>query len=140
MPTDIARRPADTHAIELIGGQRLLVEHRADGDSIQVVAGDGRMTLGIAITPAGALLQLHGVDLRIQTAGDLSIEAERLAFHGRSSVAVTSGGDAILHAAGDMHSRARIQTIEADLGNVNVRANDDVAISGERVRVNCDDV
>jgi len=39
-----------------------------------------------------------------------------------------------------MHSLARVQNIKADLGNVNVTANDDVSINGERVRVNCDDV
>ena len=140
MPIDTPRRPSEAHDIELVGGQRLVVEHHSTSDIVQIVAGDGRMAMRIRVTPAGALLELEGIDLKIQAAGDLSIEADRLAFHGRSSVAVTTGGDAMLYAAGDMHSRARIQNITADLGNVNVTANDDVSINGERVRVNCDDV
>jgi len=140
MPIDTPRQRPDAHDIELVGGQRLVVEHHSTGDIIQIVAGDGRMGMRIRVTPAGALLELEGMDLKIQTAGDLAIEADRLALHGRSSVAVTTGGDAILYAAGDMHSRARVQNITADLGNVNVTANDDVSINGERVRVNCDEV
>jgi hypothetical protein len=131
---------SEARCIELVAGQRLVVEHRSGEDVIQIVAPNGRMSMKICLTPASATLELEGVDLRIQTAGDLSIEADRLAFHGRSSVALTSGGDALLYAAGDMHSLARVQNIKADLGNVNVTANDDVSINGERVRVNCDDV
>ena len=140
VPIDTPPHRPEAHDIELVGGQRLVVEHRSTGDIIRIVAGDGRMAMRIRVTPAGALLELEGVDLKIQTAGDLAIEADRLAFHGRSSVALTTGGDALLYAAGDMHSRARIQNIKADLGNVNVTANDDVSINGERVRVNCDEV
>ena len=140
MPIDAPERRSDAHAIDLVAGQRLVVEHHANGDVIQIVAADGRMSMTISVTPAGALLELGGVGLKIKTDGDLSIEADRLAFHGRSSVAVTTGGDALLYAAGDMHSQARVQNIRADLGNVNVTANDDVAINGERVRVNCDEV
>jgi uncharacterized protein (DUF2345 family) len=140
MPADTPRRRSEIQEIELVAGQRLVVEHGANGDVVHIVAGDGRLAMRIRVTPAGALLELEGVDLKIHTAGDLSIEADRLALHGRSGVAVTTGGDALLYAAGDMHSRARIQNIKADLGNVNVTANDDVSINGERVRVNCDDV
>ena len=140
MTIDTPKRCSDAHDIELVAGQRLVVEHRSNGDVIQIVAADGHMAMRISVTPAGALLELVGVDLKIKTEGDLSIEADRLAFHGRSSVAVTTEGDAIFYAAGDMHSRARIQNIKADLGNVNVSANDDVSINGERVRVNCDEI
>jgi hypothetical protein len=140
VPIETTPQRPDAHDIELVGGQRLVVEHRATGDTIQIVAGDGRMAMRIRVTAAGALLELDGMDLKIQAAGDLAIEADRLALHGRSSIAMTTGGDALLYAAGDMHSRARIQNIKADLGNVNVTANDDVSINGERVRVNCDEV
>jgi hypothetical protein len=40
-------------------------------------------------------------------------------------------------ADGDLKTEARIQEIRARLGNVNVSANDDVRIDGERVMVNC---
>jgi hypothetical protein len=36
-----------------------------------------------------------------------------------------------------LDSQARIQNITAVLGNVNVKANDDVRMNGERVRMNC---
>ena len=42
-----------------------------------------------------------------------------------------------LTAAGDLTTQGRTQTIVADLGDVKVKANDDVCLNGERVLVNC---
>ena len=42
-----------------------------------------------------------------------------------------------LAATGDMQLEARVQDITATQGNVNVKANDDVCLHGERVKVNC---
>ena len=39
-----------------------------------------------------------------------------------------------------IQDNAMKSAVTADLGNVNVKANDDVRINGERVRVNCDDI
>lgn len=38
---------------------------------------------------------------------------------------------------GDIATRAREQVIEARLGDVRVKANDDVKLNGERIRLNC---
>lgn len=46
-------------------------------------------------------------------------------------------GDLKLQVAGDLHSEARVQNVTATLGDVNVRANDDVKMIGERIRMNC---
>ena len=61
----------------------------------------------------------------------------RVAIHGRRDVSISSGGDATVEAAGDLETFARAQHHTANLGNVNIRANDDVRLNGERVRMNC---
>jgi hypothetical protein len=38
---------------------------------------------------------------------------------------------------GDIHSEACSQKITAHLGNVDIKANDDVTLDGERIRMNC---
>ena len=48
-----------------------------------------------------------------------------------------SPANASLVVAGDLETYARVQHHTATLGNVNIRANDDVRLNGERVRMNC---
>jgi len=129
---------AEKTALALNGDRLLVVESRADLDVIRIVNADGAACLTIHMTPQGPVLQFEG-SLMLQTTGDLAVSAARLALHGREGVAITSGGDMTIETAGDLSTSARIQNIEAHLGNVNVKANDDVRIDGERIFMNCVD-
>jgi uncharacterized protein (DUF2345 family) len=120
--------------LALAHGQRLAVEA---GHTLRLFGADGGATLTVRITPGGPVLQFSG-GLEIQAEGPLALSGQTLALHGREGVAISTGGDLELHAERDLHSVARIQNITADLGNVNLRANDDVRIDGERVMVNCE--
>ena len=73
----------------------------------------------------------------IQASGLLAIEGEQVAIHGRDGVSITSGGDAQVLVKGDLNTEARIQNVTATRGNVNVKANDDVKLLAERIRLNC---
>jgi len=124
--------------LALAHGQTLAVETDPAGSVIRLVGADGQMTLTVHITPAGPVLQFGGAGLAIQADGDLAVSARRLVLHGREEVTVCTDGDLTVRATGDLHSSARIQNLTAELGNVNVKANDDVRLNGERVMVNCD--
>ena len=142
-PTQIATRESSvptrpTRTFELIGQQALVVESAEGGDLLKIVAPDGRVRLAIAITPDGPVLELGGMGVMIRSSGPLAIDAERIALHGRNGLQISTGGDAAIRAEGDLTSVARIQNISASLGNVNVKANDDVRLNGERVMMNCD--
>lgn len=131
---------SSVHKVELIGEHELQI-HRAFGnDVIRIVNPAGRVGISISVTREGFTLNLEGAGLRLETTGELGIRAERLALHGEKGVDITTGGDATIRVAGDLHSEARIQNITATLGNVNLRANDDVRLDGERIRLNSPDV
>jgi hypothetical protein len=117
----------------------LVVERRPGLDLLRVFNADGQACLTVRLTPTGPVLQFDG-SVVLQTSGALALDAEHIALHGRDGVTITSGGDVTLQTAGDLTSRARVQNIRADLGNVNLQANDDVRLNGERVLVNCVDV
>lgn len=123
--------------IELAGSHELVVERTSDTSLLSLLGRDGRVCLAVEITEAGPVLRFEGANLKLRVGGDLTIEAERLALSGRSEVTLYSGGDLRMNADRDLTSRARVQTIQAELGDVNVKANDDVKLRGERVRVNC---
>ena len=124
-------------SLELSGRQRMVVVRRPDGDLVQFLSRQGEITLSVQLTEQGPVLRFEGASLVLQAAGSLSVEAENLHLHGRKSVSLSTDGDLGLRAAGDLTSEARIQNLTATLGNVNVRANDDVKVLGERIRMNC---
>ena len=132
-----ALRVIDSQSLDLVGGQQLVLERSKTEDVLRVVSVDGRVTLSIHVTDKGPVLRFEGAALAIQTSGELAIEAQQLHLHGRAGLTLTAGGDVVVATPGDLHSHARIQNITADRGNVNVRANDDVKLNGERVMVNC---
>jgi hypothetical protein len=138
---DNARAPADEHlpqreTLTLISGHALDVQRTSENNVLRVMLPDGAVGISITITPQGITMNVVGADLLLQTTGALAVRADTLSLHGERSVSVTTGGDATLKATGDMYSEARIQNIQATLGNVNVRANDDVQLDGERIRLN----
>jgi hypothetical protein len=126
--------------IELTGRHELVVELAGERNLVSLLGRDGQVCLAIEITEAGPVLRFEGTNLKLCVGGDLLIEADRLSLHGRTEVALHSGGDIRVHADRDLTSQARVQSIRSELGNVNVKANDDVCINGERVRVNCDEI
>lgn len=124
-------------SLALSGEQRVVVTRKAEGDVVNFLSARGEVVLSVQMTERGPVLRFEGASLVLQAAGELAIEAESLRLHGRGGVALTTDGDLALKAAGDLNSEARIQNVTAALGNVNVRANDDVRLNGERVMVNC---
>lgn len=96
-----------------LDGNHLSIEQVAGGHVLRIAGADGAQAVEIALTPSGPVLRI-AAGMRIEVAGDLAIEAENLQLRGRDSV-----------------------RIEAGRGDVAVRANDDVLLDGERIRMNC---
>jgi len=123
--------------MRLVGDQELTVEDEGTRNLICLRSASGRVALTIEVTADGPILRFDGPGLAIQTSGPLAIESESIALHGRRGVSLSSGGDAAIRITGDLEISARMQKIRADLGDVEVRANDDVRLVGERVLLNC---
>lgn len=125
-PVEEARESAGTVPL---GGYALHIERIQDGHLLRLNGPGGEQALEIALTPEGPVLRFQG-GMRMDLAGDLAVDARLVSLHGREGLVLTSGADATLVAEGDLNARAR-------LGDLSVRANDDVRIDGERIRMNC---
>ena len=112
-----------------LGGYSLQIEVLQDGHLLRLMGPAGEQNLEIALTSQGPVLRLQG-GLRMDLVGDLTVDARRVSLHGREGLVLTSGTDATLVAAGDLDARA-------ELGDLSLRANDDVRLDGERIRMNC---
>lgn len=122
--------------LDFVGGQCLLVERGKNEDLLRLVAASGDVAFSVRITPDGPVLRFES-DLRIEASGALEFAGTSVVLSGKEGVRINSGGDASIEVAGDLTSTARVQNLNARLGNVNVKANDDVRLTGERVRLNC---
>jgi len=126
-----------THTLPLVADQRLVVAEQPQGNLLQLVGADGVVTLSIHVTEEGPVLHVAGSALKILAEGSLAIDAQTVALYGREGLSLSTGGDVVIEAEGDLRSRARTQQMTATLGDVDIYANDDVKLDGERIRMNC---
>ena len=120
--------------IGLNSEQSLSIEKDGDSTVIKVLKNSSTL-VNLRITDQGAEVLLTE-DCAIRSSGDISVEAENLGLKARNKLTLESLGDADLQVKGDYSSRARIQTIKSTLGNVNIKANDDVKVRAERILLN----
>jgi hypothetical protein len=128
MAESLAEIPVDDY--------RLTIERSEQGSVIRLLDARGGVPLRVELGPGGPVLVL-GSGLTIAVAGELAFDAQRVAIHGRDGIHLRSEGDVTIESDGDLVTRAREQVIEARLGDVRVKANDDVKVAGERIRLNC---
>lgn len=128
--------PEPCRALNLAGGQTLVVQDAPEACLVRFLDPEGRNRLTIEITPQGPVLRLEGA-VTLQVDGDLALAARRLALHAEEGMELSSGGDLHVRAAGASHARAQVQRIEATAGDVQVSANDRVLLKGELIKLNC---
>jgi uncharacterized protein (DUF2345 family) len=121
--------------IELARGQRLQVCRGEREDVVVLLNREGETAFTLRLTEHGPVLSFeHG--LTIETRGTLGLEARQVDIRGSEGVSIRSGGDAAIDVAGELTTAAHTQHVCARVGNVNVKANDDVRLNGERIKLN----
>jgi hypothetical protein len=122
--------------LTLLGGHVLDVDRSNDKNVLRIVRPDGAVSISITITPQGVTMSLAGADLLLETTGALAVRADTLSLHGERGVSVTTGGDLTTRAEGNVTTEGFSQRIQARRGDIDIKANDDVFLDGERVRLN----
>ncbi len=133
-PADDPGSPLEPLTVQL-GSHRLVVQRTVEGGTLRLVSGDGGEPLEIEVTAAGPILRLRS-PLTVALEGGLSIDAETIALRSRGDLLLSSGADLVLRASDGIKSSGATQDIRATLGDVRVSANDDVAVNGERIKLN----
>jgi uncharacterized protein (DUF2345 family) len=113
-------------------------------DLIEVVAPGGELCLSIRLDVGGPIVEVRAAALRVASQGDLSLDCDRFEVNARQDIALVSGGgiaqdahgDVTIRADGEIATEAEGQQHHARRGNVDIRANDDVMLEGERVKLN----
>jgi uncharacterized protein (DUF2345 family) len=111
-----------TQALELASGRSVAcrpVEESCDEVTIRGPAGE--VLLEVLLTPAGPVLRFRAAQVELDCEGSFKVRCQ----------------DFEVEAGGQVHVASDEMRLEARRGDLNVRANDDVNLNGERVRLNC---
>ncbi|WP_156041333.1 hypothetical protein [Chondromyces apiculatus] len=128
-------------------GRSLEIAEEGAEERLQVRAAEGQILLSIRLTSEGPVLSLEGVSLEISAAKALSLGCETLRIQAAQDASIEVGGSlreqvrgSVVREAGrSARVTAAEVTVEASPGGVAIRANDDVDLVGERVRLNSED-
>lgn len=116
--------------LELASGRSVVCRSVAGScDEVTIRGPAGDVLLEVALTPAGPVLRFHAAQVQLDCQGSFKVRCE--------SFEVQTTGDIVQQAGGNLRAESNEMSLEARRGNVDVRANDDVNLNGERVRMNC---
>jgi hypothetical protein len=135
---DLRVRPA------LDSGRSLEIESPGDGTDRLVVRGtSGEVELDVTLTADGPRLCFRSAELTLETEGKLSVRCDELDVRAQGKIYQESAsldqrvaGDARVSVRGELRQRALETEIRSLRGNVEIAANDDVRLVGERVKLN----
>src|SRR5690242_7812294 len=133
----------ESRAIDLACGGRLEVVERASGSVVCLSSPSGPGAITIQFTERGPLVTLAAADVEIAAARTLRLTAEELVVKASTAVVGVEGdllervgGDAKLHVRRNYELKSSTFGLEAVRGGAIIKANDDVDVKGERVRLN----
>lgn len=115
----------------LTTGHSVSVVQSGSEEVVEVRSVTGQLMVSIRFGENGPVFAVSGASLEISATKDLSIHAETIHMKAR--------GDATIEAGAMLRTAGRDVEVQAHPGQVAITANDDVDITGERVRLNSDD-
>lgn len=135
----------EVQAIKLASGRKARFSSSTEDDLLIVENPDGFVELSVQFTADGPVLNFQTAKLNLKTRGDLSVDCREFKVNASENIQLVSEGDMVQNIRGDLQSTAlgkslhEAHTVEirSTLGNVNLKANDDVRLDGERVKLNC---
>jgi hypothetical protein len=139
--TALSRRANES--ILLRSGYALACNEVDGQDVLSVVGRNGQICLRMVLTPEGPVVEMQAQSFRLAASGELRLDCERLELNAREQLTLRSSkligiadNDIQLQAGGLIRSEAHAQQHRARLGNIELVANDDVALDGEQIRLN----
>jgi hypothetical protein len=114
-------------------------------DRLTIRSATGEVELQICMTDKGPLLRFRSADVELEATRDVKVHCEEFHVKADKHIIQESGGDlrqriggqADVKVRGRMTLAAKETRVQAKRGNVQIEANDDVEVLGERIKLNC---
>jgi hypothetical protein len=134
-------------ALTLPSGRSIEATSEGGEETVRILASSGACVLTVRLTDEGPVLRFEGASLELAATRKLELSCEELSVRASGGAAIHVGGDldervqgsARRSVRGAATTTARSVDLEASPGGIELRANDDVRVQGERVLLNSDD-
>lgn len=141
---DLAPAVPEQALVHLASGRRVAVS-QGPCEMLTVYHPSGQVEVSIQLTPEGAVLSMAASAINLRTAGDINIACDRFRVHSRGAIDIHTDGDFhqqiegtySTEATGPALITAREVTLRTEGGDMNLEAEQDVWVNGERVMINC---
>ena len=141
MPTE---KQNDLSFIKFPAGNILVVDTK-DGE-LKLLNKNRVLQLVIQVKDEGLTVNVNAYHLNVDATDQLNLSAKKVNIIASDQINFKTQGnlvqqvdkDILTEAGGTNKMIAQVQKITASLGNVEIKANDDVRLDGERVLLNCD--
>jgi len=132
----VIRECGGTHRMALPSGREVSAGEEGDGELVTIYNPRGEVELSIRFTPAGPVLHFQAAAIKLQTSGELDINCGRLHLQSHGDVTEEVGGEKHTQVAGKASFEAHTIDVKSHRGNITAKANDDVCLLGERIKLN----
>ena len=138
--TEAKEKPAVTFKT----GESVFIDRAAS--EIRLLDKNKNLQLVIGISDNGLEININATHLNINATEELNISGKKINIAATDQLNIKTAGnfvqqvdkDALSEVGGVNKMLATVQKITATLGDVIIKANDDIKLNGERVKLNCD--
>lgn len=147
-PPTTPARPAegDGGSLRLASGRSLEWQALDAGiEQVRIRGVGGEVELDITLTAAGPRLRFKAAALALEADGKVQVACDEFRVCSRGDIVheaagnmgASVAGNAVTVVGGDLRVSARTAGMRATRGDVRLKANDDVKLEGERIKLNC---
>jgi len=122
--------------ITLASGREVELSDQLQEDLLTVSNPQGEVELSIRFTPAGPVLNVRAAAINLRTPGEMNIACGRLTVQSAGDVTEEIGGEKRTRVEGKASFEAHTIDVKSLRGNITAKANDDVCLLGERIKLN----
>jgi uncharacterized protein (DUF2345 family) len=143
--TDTLEMQTGLSLIKFSSGHTLAVDNITS--EIKLLDKNQTLQLVISFNDERLTVNVNASELNISAAEELNLTSKKINIEASEHINIKSKGnlvqqtgkDCLTETAGTNKNIAKIQKLTANLGNVEIKANDDVKLDGESVKLNSDE-
>ena len=123
--------------VQLISGRLANFRSGDKEDHLVVTSNEGRVELSVRFTESGPVLDFEAAGIQLKSRGEVAVQCSTFRVEATEKIQVSTNGEMVQEINGHAHVEARTIDMRARRGNVNLKANDDIRLLGERIKLNC---
>lgn len=144
-PTGGSDHRTEMGRLRLTSGRVVRFDTLGPAEELTVFSAGGEVELRVSLTSDGPRLHFKAADLVLDAQGRVEMDCDEFVVRAKRGIHQESGGDLTTRVAGDVRTNVdgdvalegRVVNVSARRGDVALKANDDVRLDGERVKLNC---